>query len=193
MSNKKIKDFFDKKALHWDSHEVKTQDQLRKLLRFLPIAEGMKVVDLACGTGVVTEILYEMSKTKITAIDISPKMIEQAKKKISSEHADFIVGDYLNLSLNKADFTVIFNAYPHFLDTEKLIDALYNNLREDGYFAIVHSLGRKQLEKTHSGEVNSISRTLLPAEDEAKKFKDKFNVIKAKEGEDYYCILCRKK
>jgi len=192
-NNSKMQTFFNERASSWDSHEKMTQDQLKELLSILPIREGMKVIDLACGTGIITDILFDMSKTKVLGIDISSKMIEKAKEKISKEHADFIVSDFLETNLSHYDFIVIFNAYPHFLDVDKLAKVLSKTLKYNGCFAIVHSLGREQLEKTHSGRVNVLSRSLLPAEEESKKFINLFNILHAEEGKDFYYILGQKK
>jgi len=192
-NNNKMQTFFDERASSWDSHEKMTQEQLKELLSILPIKEGMKVIDLACGTGIVTDILFNMSKTKVLGIDISSKMIEKAKEKISKAHATFIVEDFLTTNFSNFDFIVIFNAYPHFLDVDILARSLSKTLNNNGCFAIVHSLGREQLEKTHSGPVNNLSRSLLPVEEESKKFNNLFNILHAEEGKNFYYILGQKK
>lgn len=188
-----MKNFFDEHAASWDSHEKKTQDQLKELLSALPIKEGMKVLDLACGTGIITEILYNMTKTKVLGIDLSAEMINVARKKISKDHAEFVVGDFLTANITGYDFIVLFNAYPHFLETDKLIDSLCKGLKPKGNFAILHSLGRDQLHKTHSGSVSVLSRDLLPVVQEAEKFETKFKILEAKEGKNYYYILGEKR
>jgi len=193
MSNKEMKAFFDERADSWDSHEKMTQDQLKELLSTLPIKEGMKVIDLACGTGIITDILYNATKRKVLGIDLSTKMINVARNKISKDHAEFVAGDFLTSNITGYDFIVLFNAYPHFLETDKLIDALGKCLNPKGKFAILHSLGREQLHHTHSGSVSVLSRDLLPVVQEAERFEAKFKILEAREGKNYYYILGEKR
>ena len=51
-------------------------------LRFVDVREGARVIDLACGTGIVGRLVAEKVGTsgKVVGIDLSAGMIEVAKK-----------------------------------------------------------------------------------------------------------------
>ncbi len=51
------------------------------VLSLLPEVRGMKVLDAGCGPGVYSEILVEMG-AEVVAVDVSPKMVAAAKKRL---------------------------------------------------------------------------------------------------------------
>ncbi|MTT33185.1 methyltransferase domain-containing protein [Terrilactibacillus sp. BCM23-1] len=57
------------------------------ILTKFPISKGEKVLDVGCGTGETSAYLFEKTKCDLTAIDLHPKMIEQAKAR-ARQHGD---------------------------------------------------------------------------------------------------------
>jgi len=57
----------------------------------------MSVLDVGCGTGEILQYLDEMGFNRLTGLDISPKMIEQAKRHVPS-------ADLVNASIDECDF-----------------------------------------------------------------------------------------
>ena len=73
------------------------------------IKRGDRVLDLGCGTG--RHLLELCDATEMTGIDISPKMIEIADRKLKGK-AKLIVGDIVNVSsLVDGKFDVILMMY----------------------------------------------------------------------------------
>ena len=67
-------DFFDSLASTWDENEVlSTPDRIRSILGKLGISNGMDILDLGTGTGVLVPYLSEMVGTEghVAAIDLS--------------------------------------------------------------------------------------------------------------------------
>lgn len=187
-----IEEFFDSKASGWDAKEKITKERLNQLLDLLPIKDNMKICDLGCGTGIITGLLKQRTNCKVIGIDLSSNMIKIAKEKYKDvKDIEFRKEDFY-LNKEKFDFIVIYNAYPHFLDTKKLNEVLYNSLNKDGYFAILHSLSRQHLTNVHSS-CNDISFNLSEVNIEASKYKDNFNIIQANEDDSSYLIICQKK
>ncbi|KAL8787326.1 MAG: hypothetical protein Q9195_007821 [Heterodermia aff. obscurata] len=58
-----------------------------------PFIKGAKVLDLACGTGLVTNDLAAWGASSVLGIDISSVMIKAAKTDATSEKVQFEVGD----------------------------------------------------------------------------------------------------
>lgn len=187
-----IKEFFDVRAENWDKNQ-KSKEFLKGVLSKVNIKKGDKVLDLACGTGVISSILQEMSETKLYAIDLSSEMIKQAQKKSTNSNIEFICSDFYKF--NEKDFNVIvcFDAYPHFLDREKFSKKLCSSLIKSGIAYIIHDCGRDELNSHHTLHANHVSRMLLPVEEEIEVFKKEFDVLEYEEQEHYYFIALRKK
>ena len=188
------REFFNKLAPTWSNFT--TEEQIKKvktLLDKLDIKEGTRVLDLACGTGVISNTLYDYSKRNVLAIDISDKMIEEAKRLNENSHIKFINQDFYTFNTIPFDYIVIYNAYPHFLELDKFKKKLYDLLDENGEFMICHSLSREALKSHHSGEVSTISRDLKEVKEEASFYNDLFDIEYAYEDDESYMIIGRKK
>ena len=175
----KVTLYFDELAPKWDSiceHDSK----LESLLSSLDIKEGDKVLDVACGTGVISERLYAMSKTTVDAIDVSSEMIKVAKTK-DYMGVNFKVADLYTYRDSKYDVIVIFNAYPHFLDVNKFKDSLCALLNKDGRVYIIHDCDRIELNSHHKAHAMNVSRMLDDIPTEAKMYQDKFKILEAYE------------
>lgn len=190
-----IHSFFNQQAKGWDQVDSHDDKKISHLLDKINIQKGDTILDLGCGTGVISKKLYERSKKQVIALDLSEKMIEIAKeKKIPDEEVHFEVGDFYQLGEIQFSKIIIFNAYPHFLELNAFKEALQKHLKEDGIFAIVHDLGRKQLHDCHKGkDVSLLSRELYDPLKESEIYSDDFTILKAEEGEDYYLLVGQKK
>lgn len=188
-----IENFFDNMAPSWDEHENCPIETKLSLLKESNMKEGDLVLDVACGTGVVTGLIHSLTNNKVVGIDISSKMIGLAKEKYSSyPWADFRHKDLFDLDeKEKFDAIIIYNAYPHFMDPKKLAEKCYKLLKEEGTVSILHSLSRKELDAHHSGKVKPISRSLSEPNKEAAYFKH-FDIVKAKEDEKSFVLVLKK-
>lgn len=189
MSNEAIRDFFDSKASQWDELANDDLVRVRSLFKRIPVKVGDRVLDCACGTGVVTGLLRDMCQAEVIGVDIAPQMIEIAKRKYEGrEGICFQVGDFLEMRNGRFDLIVIYNAYPHFIHPEELAEALARNLNDGGRFALVHSIGRKALEGHHHGLNAAISRDIGSPEEEARFFEGRFHMGVLEEGADFYLV-----
>ncbi len=191
--NEDIKKFFDDRSSSWDEMESSSLEERRDFLSFLDIKEGDKVLDLGCGTGVITPLLFEKTKSEVIGLDLSPKMVEIAKEKFKGEALmHFQSGDYLDFEGEGFDWIVVFNAYPHFLDVEGFKKKTLSLLKKGGKLAIVHNLGRIDLAKHHSGSVHVYSRDLEDPTSEANFYKPEMKVLLADETEHSYRVVLEK-
>ena len=76
-----IEQFFDEQAKTWDDIECHTDEEKKNLLNQLNLKENDKVIDIACGTGVITRLIHQYTKSNVLGIDISNNMILKAKDK----------------------------------------------------------------------------------------------------------------
>ncbi|MBI4202240.1 MAG: class I SAM-dependent methyltransferase [Chloroflexi bacterium] len=65
------------------------------VLRLLDLKAGERVLDVACGQGVVSRALQKAG-AEVTGVDLSPTLIKQAQRR-SGKAARFLVGDARNL------------------------------------------------------------------------------------------------
>lgn len=188
----KIRQFFDKVAK--DYKEDHNFQLVNKLIDEVGVQKGEDVLDLACGKGVISTLLYQRTKKQIIAMDLSKEMISLAKRKNIDEHEvlflnqDFLLTD----SERKFDSIILFDAYPHFLDRQKLKEKVILTLKPEGKFAILFDLSRAALLECHKGK-EEISRELEPAKQEALFFLDTFDVLSCHEDEKSYVLILKKK
>ena len=120
-------------------------------------------------------------------------MIEIAKQKNKDLPVNYIVQDFYKFDQKDFDVAIIYNAYPHFTDKEMLVDCLYNALKVNGRFAVIHSLGREKLNGHHKNIDKSLSSTLLSAIVEAENFEKKFTIDLIVDKKDEYIFSGIKK
>ena len=191
MKDDTVASFFDRLADKWDEGNSLPPIDLIKLSG---IKEGNKVLDVACGTGIITPLLHSLCHTPVLGIDISEKMIDKAKANhdgeegISFQNIDFCEFD----GKETYDLVVVYNAFPHFVDRNAFKKALLKTLKTGGKAAILHSLSRKQLEKHHDGLGPKISRDLASPQEEAIFFEPEFETLTAEESDHYYALVLRK-
>jgi ubiquinone/menaquinone biosynthesis C-methylase UbiE len=65
-----------------------------------------KILDIGCGTGRTTFSLYKQGFRKITGFDLTPAMLQEARKISREENLDipFILGDATDLPFNNSSF-----------------------------------------------------------------------------------------
>ena len=162
MDKKEIIAFFDNLAPCWDKTNVRDEDVISEILQKGGIRKGAKVLDVACGTGVLFSD-YESLGAEFVAVDISENMVKKAKEKFPE--AEVICGDATTYDFgNDFDAVMIYNAFPHFDEPQRLIENLAKSLKKSGRLSVAHGISEKELEKCHSGSAKNISVPLLKKE-----------------------------
>ena len=161
MNKQDVIEFFNGCAENWDNGIVRNEPVIQIILDNAGVEEGMDVLDVACGTGVLFPDYIKRKVNSVTGIDISPKMAQIAAKKCRDNNITVLCGDAENMKTDKRfDCIVVYNAFPHFPNPERLIENLSSMLKPDGILTVAHSMSREMLEKHHSGRAKCISRRL---------------------------------
>lgn len=170
-------DFFNKHAEHWDD-DYKEHDPIRAAVAALCGAkENSKVLDIACGTGVMFSELLRLNVGQLVGIDIADKMVEKARSKfVDAPNLRVECGNILEFNEEGFDVALMYNAYPHFLDKEAMIEHVSKRLLPNGRFTVVHGAGRQIINNCHGNVPSDISVKLMAAKEEAKRFEPWFNV-----------------
>ena len=161
--------FFDALAPTWDADMVISDLIVSTIMDNAGVDKGSRVLDVACGTGVLIPYYLNRQVASVTGIDISPAMIEIARSKFPSSEVNFICADAETWKgAQKFDSIVIYNAFPHFSDPDKLFENLSSMLAEGGRLTVAHGMGREKVNAHHSGSASRVSNGLPAAGDMAK-------------------------
>lgn len=175
MNKNEITAFFDERAHIWDVEQIRNDEVINIILDKGGIKKGVKVLDVASGTGVLFEDYVRRGVSHLTGIDISSKMLEIAKEKYPL--AELICADAENYVFSeKYDCIMIYNAFPHFIDADALFRNLSAALKENGRLTVAHGMSMEELEKCHSGAAKSVSLPLPEKEKLAELMKPYLDV-----------------
>lgn len=163
--------FFDRLAPEWDANEVlSTPEKVRFILDFIDLRQGMRVLDLGTGTGVLLPYIAERigPEGHITAVDYSIEMLRRAQEKFSqlTPHPVFLDSDFENETIpGTFERILLYCVYPHLhtpADTLKWLRAV--NLAPGGIITIAFPSGPEFINNIHR-EKHSESDCLPSASD----------------------------
>lgn len=190
MNKTDIIDFFDRLAPTWDEDLVKNETVIHTILDNALVEAGKEVLDVACGTGVLFAD-YLKRGAKVTAVDISPKMVKVAAGKFPQ--VEVLCGDVETLALDRAfDCIMVYNAFPHFPEPENLIRVLSSKLKPGGTLTVAHGASRATIDAHHAGRASKVSLGLMH-EDALEALFEKYLTVTVKISNDQmYQVTGRK-
>ncbi len=190
MDNDCIREFFNKLADGWDKNMEDASIQINTILDEISPMEGKAILDIGAGTGVLVPYFLERNVASITECDISSEMIAVNKAKNERlTNISFFTGDAASIAFPKIyDRIIIYNAFPHFANREKLISNLASHLKHDGKLIIAHSRTREELKQHHQNISSELYTLLSSAEELSKLFEKEFTDIKTQE-EPFFMIV----
>ncbi|MBR4291164.1 MAG: methyltransferase domain-containing protein [Oscillospiraceae bacterium] len=175
MKKTDIAAFFDRCAPWWDSDMIRNEDIITRILDNGGIREGVHVLDVACGTGVLFPDYLVREVASITAIDISPEMAKIAAAKYPQ--VNVICGDVESTAFDRQfDCIMVYNAFPHFPDPVHLVEVLAGLLKPGGRLSVAHGMSRAALCDHHAGRAANVSIDLLHEQELAEVFSGWFDV-----------------
>ncbi|MBN1872064.1 MAG: class I SAM-dependent methyltransferase [Candidatus Omnitrophica bacterium] len=135
---KRIKDRFEEiSGKSWFSEEIEEDNfQLRELLWFFQDLKGKTILEIGCASGRFVKQLAKRG-AHVTGIDISERLIERARRNVSS--ARFFVGSATNLPFTDGEFDYVYSieTFEHIPDTGKGISEACRVLKEGGKIVII--------------------------------------------------------
>ena len=133
----------------WSSYRNKTINTcIKEFSELLP--KNSSILDIGCGTGQPIAEYLSNQGFKVTGIDISEKMIEEANK-LNLVNATFIEKDILEFESEvKFDGIIAFDSTFHIEESKQkeVIKVISNLLKEDGYFIFTHGLEKGTVKGT---------------------------------------------
>ncbi len=126
------------------------------VLKLADIKDHQKVLEVACGTGVVFEqIVRQNPNGTNTGVDLSPDMLRKAKKRLhrlKQGHYTLMEGDVLNLKFRDNSFDIIINNFMVDLmpleSFDKIADEFYRMCKPSGIIVVsTFSFGNNKLNR----------------------------------------------
>lgn len=186
--------FFNKLAPKWDSSLIRSEEVIKRILDNANVVEGSRVLDVACGTGVLIPDYLRRGAGSIIAVDISPEMIRIASEKFPQENITFICSDVETAELPGGfDSIVVYNAFPHFQDGRRLIVRLAALLAEGGTLSVAHDMSREALLEHHKGVPDNVANSLLPIEELKTIFSEVLEISAMISDDTMYQLSGRRK
>ena len=194
MDKKAVTEFFDSLADSWDAEMIKDQWKIDKILDIAEITENKKILDVACGTGVLIPDYIKRGVAKCVAVDISNRMIEIARSKFSNyKNIELLCADAEQMKVaDKFDCVIIYNAFPHFVNPVQLFKNLSECLECGGRITVAHGMSREALIKHHSGRAEKVSTILPEADKLAQTMKPYFEADAVISTDEIYIVSGKK-
>lgn len=184
--------FFDACAASWDAGSCRNEAVIAKILDNAGVREGVDVLDVACGTGVLLPDYLKRGAGSILAVDISHEMIRIAREKFSRPELELLCADAELLRTERRfDAIVVYNAFPHFTDPDALLRNLAGLLKPGGRLTVAHGASRRTID-AHHANVRSVSMGLMPAEELAERMGEHLSVELVISDDEMYQVVGRK-
>ncbi|MCX7826392.1 MAG: methyltransferase domain-containing protein, partial [Verrucomicrobiae bacterium] len=162
--------FFDHRAAAWDqqmggntAQVLRRLDALRDRLGLRP---GVNVLEIGCGTGLITGWLVESVRPgRVVAADFSPAMLAQARAKHID--ADFRQMDICSdlPETDAFDLVWCFQCFPHFRNHPAALRNIAHGLKPEGRLVVLHLQGSRQMNEFHRQVGGAVHADLLPPAD----------------------------
>lgn len=102
-----------------------------------PMARGARVLDLGCGAGYGSHILYNAGARSVLGVDISEEAVEYARGRYGAGGLEFAVMDARRLEAGRSfDLVVAFEVLEHVADHGTLLDSAKAALKRRGRLVI---------------------------------------------------------
>lgn len=117
---------------NWESPAGKLRWQRRVKMLTAHLKPSDTVLEIGCGTGYFTKEIVKTGAI-VTAIDISPELLNIAKQEITQPNVHFMLDNAYELSFGDSSFdSVVGSSVLHHLEIEKAIREMYRVLKPGG-------------------------------------------------------------
>jgi demethylmenaquinone methyltransferase/2-methoxy-6-polyprenyl-1,4-benzoquinol methylase len=193
-------EYFNSIAPKWDSWEdlESLKVQFDNGLKRFGLRHDEHVLDVGCGTGNLTAaILRKLSQTgRITAVDISSRMIEIAQTKVRDSRVRWICDSVEHMVTFESVFdrVICYSVWPHLMNPEMAARLFRSMLKPDGKLHVWHLKSREAINKIHTEASEVLSNHLLaPASQTAALLEQSGFIIEETLDDDSgYLVSARK-
>jgi ubiquinone/menaquinone biosynthesis C-methylase UbiE len=192
--------FFDDLASEWDGRVdlAALEAKLAAGLEELDVGADERVLDIGCGTGNLTRALVDRlsGEGRVVAVDISPRMIEVAQRKVQDSRVSWLAADARQLPLGDGAFDRVFccAVWPHFEDKAAVARELSRVLVPGGLLHVWHPIPRERVNEIHAAAGPAVRHDVLrPAAETAELLAAVgYRTLLASEAEGRYLVTAQK-
>ncbi len=117
----------------------------RKTFNLLPKIDNPKIIDIGCGTGIVSLELVKLTNCEIIALDIDNKSLKIFNKRIRKRNLNDRITtkncSLLKSGLKKGDYDIIWaEGVIHIIGFNKGFKVCYNLLKPGGFFILTETI-----------------------------------------------------
>ncbi|MCB2360829.1 class I SAM-dependent methyltransferase [Clostridium estertheticum] len=145
MKLEEMSSFFNNRADGYEEHMMNNVDGADKYYietaKLIPKINGLKVLDLGCGTGLELDEIFKKNPTvMVTGVDLAKDMMEKIKLKHSDKlnQLNLIVDSYFSYDMGESVFDVALSVETlhHFNHEEKtkLYTKIFKSLKQNGFY-----------------------------------------------------------
>lgn len=194
--------FFDAQAdASWAADQY-GDEELRKLDQLFNETgslSGRIVLEPGCGTGRLTEILSEKVGVtgRVVALDISPVMVEAAKKRVKEAgNTELSVSqiELFDTPAEKFDLILCHQVFPHIEDKGGCLRKFHDLLAPDGKVVIFHFISFEEINNVHRKAGTVVQNDMMPHSSEMERLFNEagFTIKFIRESEDGYFLMAYK-
>jgi ubiquinone/menaquinone biosynthesis C-methylase UbiE len=174
MSHDAHQKLYDELAQEWDLMFTAVDlEFLTHIVSQFEVSEGMDILDLGCGTGILFDMLRRQvgEKGTVTGVDFSIQMALKAHRNFPFANVNVVDADVTMLPFqdNRFDMAVSFSAFPHFSDKTKALAEIRRVLKTPGRLHIIHLQSSKELSEVHHRIGGVVANDVLPSADGMKE------------------------
>jgi len=117
---------------YWETPAGQRRWDRRVKMLTAHIRPAMEVLEIGCGVGYFTQEIAK-TKAKITAIDISPDLLEVAREKLSASQVTFRIENAYQMNFPGDTFdTIVGSSTLHHLDVDQALGEFFRVLKPGG-------------------------------------------------------------
>lgn len=109
---------------------------LKRVLVDYRFEEKIEVLDVGCGTGVISSNIFEDYSCNIIGIEPDNDAADLAKTRVDTVHCSLYEGIIDTIRPSSVDFVLAFHVIEHVPDPNHFLDNVYRVLKPGGYFLL---------------------------------------------------------
>ncbi len=174
--------FFDRLAEEWDyTFTAEDLDRLRHLVGKIGVTEGMHILDLGCGTGILFDMLRRAvgDSGSVTGVDFSTEMAQKARRNFPFPNVEVVDADAVALPFIDSTFDMIvaFASFPHFSNQQRALDEAHRVLKAKCKINIIQLESTKEMVEIHHKVGGVVADDDIPSEGTLREMLQKSKFI----------------